>query len=61
MSEIKDVHRKIEDEFVRNLQSGGIKPAATEELVCILSANKKPKAAELLDFYDRLSNEGANE
>ena len=61
MSEAKDVHQRIEDKFVENLQAKGVKPAVTEELICVLSANKNPKASDLLDFYGRQSNDGADE
>ena len=58
MAEVNDVHRQIEDEFVKNLQRKGIGPAVSEELVCVLSENKKPKASDLIDFYTRHSNGG---
>lgn len=61
MSEANDVHQRIEDKFVENLQAKGIKPEVTEELICVLSANRNPKASDLLQFYDRQSTNGADE
>ena len=58
MSQIEDIHGKINEQFVANLKSKQIDPAMAAELLGMLSEGTCAKPEQLIDFYRRKLPEG---
>ena len=61
MTEVKDIDESVNEQFLAELKETKLCETDAEKLLLLLTAEKTPKPAAILDFYKQCPSEGASE
>lgn len=61
MTEVKDIDESVNVQFLAELKETKLCETDAEKLLQLLTEDKTPKPATILDFYKQCPSEGASE